>query len=141
MYPYIITIIAVLFIDFIWLYLNRSNYNSLVRKVQGSNIQLNFIGTGLSYFCVIAALFLYSIPKIKNEYKKNKNQSLLLLSMIHGGTMGIIIYGVINASNIAVFKNYDVYVSIMDTVWGFVIYTFASYFLMTLLIKHKDVYL
>lgn len=141
MYPYIITILIVLIVDFIWLYINRSNYNLLVRKVQGSNIQLNFIGAALSYSCVLAALFLFSIPTIKREYQNDKNKSILGLSMKYGGTMGIIIYGVINASNIAVFKNYDIYISIMDTIWGFVIFTFASYFLMTLLIKNKVVYL
>lgn len=141
MYPYLVTIIVVLIVDFIWIYLNRNSYNYLVRKIQGTNIQLNFIGGAVSYIFIMTALFLFSIPMIKNEYKKNKNQSLLLLSMTYGGLLGLCIYGVFNTSNIGIFKNYDVYVAIMDTIWGFVIYTFAAYFLMTLLIKQKGVYL
>lgn len=132
MYPYIITIIVVLIADFIWLYLNRNNYNSLVKKVQGTTIQLNFIGGALSYLFIISGLFLFSIPMITNEYNKNKKQSLFLLSIMYGGVLGLIIYGVFNTTNMAIFKNYDVSVAIMDTIWGFFIYTFAAYFLMTL---------
>ena len=70
MYPYILTVIVVLIIDFIWIYLNRNSYNYLVRKVQGTNIQLNFISGAISYVFIMTALFLFSIPMIKNEYKK-----------------------------------------------------------------------
>lgn len=124
---YFIVILMILFIDFIWLYINRSNYNNLVKKIQGSDIQLNLIGTGLSYLCVFLALFMFTIPMINNEYEKNKNQSLFLLSVKYGGTLGLIIYGVINATNIAIFKNYDVKIAIMDTIWGFVLYTSMAY--------------
>lgn len=132
MYPYIIVIIVVLIADFIWLYLNRNNYNSLVKRVQGTTIQLNFIGGALSYLFIISGLFLFSIPMITNEYNKNKKQSLLLLSMKYGGVLGLIIYGVFNTTNMAIFKNYDVSVAIMDTTWGFFIYTFAAYLFMIL---------
>jgi len=138
MYPYIATIIIVLIADFIWLYLNKNNYNSLVTKVQGSTIQLNFIGGALSYLFLIIGLFVFSIPMITNEYNKNKKQSLLLLSMLYGGVLGLVIYGVFNTTNIAIFKDYDIYVAIIDTTWGFFIYTFAAYFLMTLILyKNK----
>lgn len=138
MYPYIATIILVLIADFIWLYLNKNNYNLLVTKVQGSPIQLNFIGGVLSYLFLIIGLFVFSIPMITNEYNKNKKQSIFLLSMLYGGVLGLIIYGIFNTTNIAIFKNYDIYVAIIDTIWGFFIYTFAAYFLMTLILyKNK----
>jgi len=138
MYPYIATIIIVLIADFIWLYLNKNNYNSLVTKVQGSTIQLNFIGGALSYLFLIIGLFVFSIPMITNEYNKNKKQSLLLLSMLYGGVLGLVIYGVFNTTNMAIFKNYDVSVAIMDTTWGFFIYTFAAYLFMILKLYKND---
>ena len=127
---YIITIVVILIIDCIWLYTNKNNYNNLVKKIQGFDIQLNLIGTFLSYLCVIAGLFIFSIPMIKYDYEKEK--SLLLLSIKYGGLMGLIIYGVINATNIAIFKNYNINIAIIDTIWGFVLYSFSAYLFMSL---------
>lgn len=138
---YIITIVVILIIDCIWLYTNKNNYNNLVKKIQGFDIQLNLIGTFLSYLCVIAGLFIFSIPMIKYEYAKEKKEenhkSLLLLSIKYGGLMGLIIYGVINATNIAIFKNYNINIAIMDTIWGFVLYSFSAYLFMSLEIYRR----
>jgi len=130
---YIITIIIILIIDCIWLYLNRNNYNSLVKKIQGFDIELNLFGAILSYLCVITGLFMFSIPMIRQEYKKeNKRKSLLLLSIKYGGILGLVIYGVFNASNIGIFKNYNIKVALMDTIWGFMLYSFSAYLFISL---------
>lgn len=139
---YIITIVVILVIDCIWLYINKNNYNNLVKKIQGFDIQLNLIGTFLSYLCVIAGLFIFSIPMIKYEYAKQEKQeekqkSLILLSIKYGGLMGLIIYGVINATNIAIFKNYNINIAIMDTIWGFALYSFSAYLFMSLEIYRR----
>jgi uncharacterized membrane protein len=139
---YIIIIVVILVIDCIWLYINKNNYNNLVKKIQGFDIQLNLIGTFLSYLCVIAGLFIFSIPMIKYEYAKQEKQEekqklLILLSIKYGGLMGLIIYGVINATNIAIFKNYNINIAMMDTIWGFVLYSFSAYLFMSLEIYRR----
>jgi len=131
-YPYLATIITVLIVDFIWLYLNRDRYQKLVRKVQGFALNINILGAILSYICVIVGLFVFSIPMIK--YHKNNKQSLFELSMIYGGGLGLIMYGIFNTTNLGLFKNYDLTTAIIDTIWGFFIFTFASY----LFIKLED---
>lgn len=124
---YIIIVIITLIIDFIWIYSNRNNYNLQIKKVQGFDLELNFVGAILSYICVIIGLFLFSFPLILNEYQKNKNQSLFLLSLQYGGCLGLIMYGIFNTTNIGLFKNYDVRIAIMDTLWGSFLFTFMSY--------------
>lgn len=131
-YPYLATIITVLIVDFIWLYLNRDRYQKLVRKVQGFALNINILGAILSYICVIVGLFVFSIPMIK--YHKNNKQSLFELSMIYGGGLGLIMYGIFNTTNLGLFKNYDLTTAIIDTIWGFFIFTFGSY----LFIKLED---
>ena len=129
---YIIIIIITLIIDFIWIYSNRNNYNLQIKKVQGFNLELNFIGAILSYICVIAGLFLFSFPLILNEYEKNKKQSLFLLSLRYGGCLGLIMYGIFNTTNIGLFKNYDSRIAIMDTLWGSFLFTLISYIFINL---------
>jgi uncharacterized membrane protein len=127
MNAYIIITFFILFIDFIWLYLNYNNYNRLVTKVQGSAISINFIGAFLSYITVIIGLFMFSIPMIEYQLQKNKNQSLFLLSLIYGGGLGLIMYGIFNATNIGIFKNYEPFVAGLDTLWGTFLFTIGSY--------------
>jgi len=123
----LLVIVLLLVFDFIWLYLNKNMYNSLVKKVQGSDIKLNFIGASLAYCCSLIGLLVFSFPLIKYEYEKNKKQSLLLLSVKYGGLLGFIIFALFNTTNLAIFKNYDYKVALIDTLWGFSSYSLITY--------------
>ena len=126
-YPYLIIIVFILLIDFVWLYVNYNNYNRLVEKVQGSSISINIIGALLSYVTVLIGFFYFSIPMITNELNKDKNQSLLILCLKYGGLLGLIMYGIFNTTNIGIFKNYEIYVALIDTLWGTFLFTISSY--------------
>ena len=126
MYNYLLITFIILFIDLIWLYINANKYNNLIEKIQKTSLSINFIGAFFSYFTIIVGLFLFSIPMI--EYKlKEKKYNLLLLSIIYGGGLGFILYGMFNATNYGIFKNYDYKVALLDTFWGFSLLSFISY--------------
>jgi uncharacterized membrane protein len=127
MKTFILIVVLVLLFDFIWLSLNKNMYNRLVNKVQGSNIKLNFIGAALAYICAIIALFMFAFPLMRIEYEKNKNQSLILLSIKYGGLLGLIMFGIFNTTNIAIFKDYNPNIAIVDILWGFTSYSIISY--------------
>jgi uncharacterized membrane protein len=126
-YPYLIITIFILLVDFVWLYVNYNNYNRLVKKIQGSDISVNIIGGFLSYLTVLIGLFYFSIPLITNELNKDKNKSLLILCIKYGGLLGLIMYGIFNTTNIGIFKNYEIYVGLIDTLWGAFLFTISSY--------------
>lgn len=123
----LLVIILLLVFDFIWLYSNKNMYNSLVKNIQGSDIKLNFFGASLAYCCSLIGLLVFSFPLIKYEYQKNKNQSLLLLSIKYGGLLGFIIFALFNTTNIAIFKNYNYKIALIDTLWGFFSYSLITY--------------
>lgn len=129
---YFFIICFVLIIDLIWLYFNANNYNYLVNKIQKSNISINFIGALFSYIFLICGLLFFSFPMIEIKLKENKN--LFLLSILYGGGLGLLLYGMFNATNLGIFKNYDYKIAIMDTFWGFLIFTITSYLFFS--IKH-----
>ncbi len=126
-FPYIFTTIFVLIIDIAWLIFNKNNYNKLVNNIQGSNIDMNYLGGGLSYVILLISLFTFSIPMIKQRLNKNKD-NLLSLSIIYGGGLGFLMYGLFNTTNLGIFKNYDPKIALMDTLWGFTNYSLGSYF-------------
>jgi uncharacterized membrane protein len=53
--------------------------------------------------------------------------SKLYRSFRHGGLLGLVIYGVYNATNAAIFKNYDPIIGLIDTIWGIVVGTLVVY--------------
>ncbi len=127
MFIYILIILITLILDFIWLYLNADMYNKVVYKIQNSKLVINYSGALLSYLCLILALFLISFPLVKYEYHKNKKQSLILLSIKTGGLLGLLMYGIINTTNIAIFTNYSYKIAIIDSLWGFFLFTILTY--------------
>lgn len=132
MFEYFLIVVFILIMDFIWLMVNSSNYNYLIEKVQKIPLSLNFYGAILSYLTLIFGLFFFSIPMIESRLKKN---NLLLLCILYGGGLGILMYGMFNSTNIGIFKNYDYRIGLLDTFWGFIIFTMSSYIFF--LIKKK----
>lgn len=124
MLKYFLIIIFILIMDFIWLMINSSNYNYLIEKVQKTSLSLNFYGAILSYLTLIFGLFFFSIPMIESRLKKD---NLLILCILYGGGLGLLMYGMFNSTNIGIFKNYDYKIGLLDTFWGFLIFTMSSY--------------
>jgi len=124
----IFIIILILVFDFIWLIVNRNMYNTLVSNIQGSEIKLNFTGGIIAYTCIIISFFMFAFPLVRYEYEKNnKKQSLILLSLKYGGILGLVIYGIFNGTNIAIFTNYNYTIGLKDTLWGIFNYSIITY--------------
>jgi uncharacterized membrane protein len=132
MIEYILTIFISLFIDVIWILSNSKNYNNLVEKVQKTPLSINVIGAILSYVVFFCGLFFFSIPLIELKLKENKN--LFLLCLLYGGGLGLLLYGMFNATNYGIFTNYNYKIALLDTLWGFTIFTISSYLFFS--IKH-----
>jgi len=124
----IFIIILILVFDFIWLIVNRNMYNTLVSNIQGSEIKLNFTGGIIAYTCIIISFFMFAFPLVRYEFEKNnKKQSLILLSLKYGGILGLVIYGIFNGTNIAIFTNYNYTIGLKDTLWGIFNYSIITY--------------
>lgn len=134
MFIYIFLIIFVLLIDFIWLRINAKNYNYLIEKVQKTPLSINIIGSIFSYIIIICALFYFSIPMIEMKMKEDKKNNLLILCVLYGGGLGLLMYGLFNSTNVGLFKNYDYKIAIIDSLWGFIIFTISTYVFFS--IKH-----
>jgi uncharacterized membrane protein len=63
------------------------------------------------------------LPRVKN----NSNKELTLLNcFIDGGIVGFVVWGVYNSSNLVVFKDYPIIVSMLDTLWGTFLMTVSA---------------
>lgn len=120
MFNFTLLISAIIFIliDSVYLNLLKGYFEQQVVKVQGSPLKMNFLGAALCYIFLIAGLNYFIIKP-----KKSVQDAFLL---------GIVIYGVFETTNYALFKNWSIVSVIIDTLWGGILFASTTYIIMML---------
>jgi len=108
----IISGIAMLLLDFIYLSTFSGFFNKLVTSVQGSKIKFNAVGAILCYILLIGGLNYFIISR-----KKSLQEAFLL---------GIIIYGVYETTNLAILEKWTIQSVALDTLWGGILFALTS---------------
>lgn len=117
----VLTSMLVLLIDFTWIKLAmKSEYDKLIFDVQNKEMNVRPVSVLLAYVAIITPIILFSLPNIRPEHR-------LVDSITHGGVLGMMIYGMFSFTNHALIQGWSSRVAIMDTVWGFVLYTIVTY--------------
>ena len=111
-YVFLITSIILVILDSIYLNVAKNYFNKQINLVQGSNIDLNLIAIILCYIFIIIGFNYFVI------YKK--------LSSAEAGLLGLMIYGVYELTNMALFKKWQWSSVVMDTAWGGVLFFLTS---------------
>jgi uncharacterized membrane protein len=115
MFNILFLISAILFvvIDFAYLNLIKTYFENQVKTVQGSSLQVNFLGAILCYIFLIFGLNYFIIKSKRSPY-----DAFLL---------GILIYGVYETTNYALFKNWSIFTVFMDTLWGGTLFALVTF--------------
>jgi uncharacterized membrane protein len=115
MFDFLMLISAIVFItiDFIYLNVMKGYFNKQIQDIQGSKIEFKFLGAALCYIFLIAGINYFIIKP-----RKSVNDAFLL---------GIVIYGVYETTNYALFKNWSIITVIMDTLWGGLLFASTTY--------------
>ena len=109
----LISAIVFITIDFIYLNVMKGYLNKQIEDIQGSKIEMNFLGVGLCYIFLIYGLNYFIIKP-----RKSVNEAFLL---------GLVIYGVYETTNYATFKKWSIITLIMDTLWGGLLFASTTY--------------
>jgi uncharacterized membrane protein len=91
----------------------KGYFEKQVKSVQGSEIKMNFLGAALCYLLLITGLNYFIIKQ-----KKSPQEAFLL---------GLVIYGVYETTNYAIFKNWSILTLIIDTLWGATLFGLTTY--------------
>ena len=109
----LISAIILISIDFIYLNVIKGYFESQIQKVQGSKLEVNFLGVALCYIFLIAGLNYFIIKP-----NKSVNDAFLL---------GLVIYGVYETTSYALLKNWSMITVIIDTLWGGLLFASTTY--------------
>ena len=118
----ILIIIVILFvIDVPMLtYFNKDMYQANLKGI--NNGELDFSGLK-----IVSAIICYLIMGFGIYYFSVKEKNLM-----NALILGFVVYGVYNTTNFATMNKYSLKVSIIDTVWGTILFTLVSYLTMKL---------
>ena len=109
----LVSAIVLISIDFIYLNVIKDFFKKQIQNVQGSQMQVNFLGVALCYIFLIAGINYFIIKP-----RKSVSDAFLL---------GIVIYGVYETTNYALLKNWSIITVIIDTLWGGLLFAFTTY--------------
>jgi uncharacterized membrane protein len=110
MFNYSLLVSAIVFVCLDAVYLNfmKDYFNKQVQDVQGTKIQFNLLAALICYIFLIYGLNYFIIRP-----KKSASDAFLL---------GLVIYGVYETTNWAIFTKWSPLSVIMDTLWGGILF-------------------
>lgn len=128
----LLTVIFIVVFDLIWLTLQKPMYNSMVKKIQGTDISMRLVSGILAYIIMFIGLLYIIYPIIA---KKNNTTPNYILAFKTAAVFGFVVYGIYNTTNYAIFKDYSITVSIKDTLWGTFVFFISTWFTLQILGK------
>jgi len=118
----IISGLVLILLDYLWLITFMvPKYKIMIKNIQGSKINVNFIFIILTYFLMLTGLNLFVLSNINPETKN------IYDSLRYGFLFGIIIFGIYDFTAASVFNNWDISLAIYDILWGGTLYFISSY--------------
>ena len=110
-----IILLAVIFVlvDAGFLYLMSNNFQTMVKKIQGTPLKMELLPTIACYIILVSSLYYFVINK-KGTY-------------LDAFLLGFFIYGVYETTNMAIFKDWSPKVGLIDLTWGGFLFLITSY--------------
>ena len=110
----LLSAIILITIDFMYLQSIKGYFQKQVQSVQGSAMQINYLGAAICYLFLIVGINYFII-------KPNRSVKDAFL-------LGLVIYGVYETTNYALFKNWSIITVIIDTLWGGILFALTTWF-------------
>lgn len=113
MIRYIIASLLLLFLDILWISLfMKKKYNSQIYTIQNKPLKTkSLLFPIIAYIFMLVGLNLFVIPNISDD-------NILLDSLKYGFIFGLVLYGVYDFTNLSIFEDWNLSLSIIDVLWG-----------------------
>jgi len=109
----LVSAITMVVIDSAYLSLMKGYFMNQVKNVQGTPLKINFLAAAICYIFLILGLNYFIIKP-----RRSVQDAFLL---------GLVIYGVYETTNWALFSKWSSLTVIMDTLWGGILFAATTY--------------
>jgi uncharacterized membrane protein len=113
MSKYIVSSIILVLVDYIYLNIIKDFFQNQIKKVQGAPMKVNFVGVILCYIILVLGINYFIIYQNK--------------SILDAFLLGLLVYGVYETTNYALFSNWSFTTVIIDTLWGGILFAITTY--------------
>ena len=114
----IVSAVVLVGVDFFYLSSTSKFFNNIVKNIQGKEIQFKMLGAVICYVFLVLGLN-YFVLLDKKLGKKEKIFKAFML--------GLIVYGVFESTNLAIFTNWTLDALLLDTLWGSILFSITTY--------------
>ena len=104
---------TMLVLDGVYLSTVKGQWQSLVKRIQGEKMQVRIVSAIAVYVLMMFAVYYFII-----QPKRSVRDAALL---------GLVVYGVFDLTNYAIFKNYSLMMGLMDMAWGSLLFAITAY--------------
>ena len=108
----LVPLVTILALDAIYIGSQYKYFNKVFSSIQKSPLKINFIGAALCYFFLVFALYYFILSKKKK--------------VLDAFILGICIYGVYDTTNYDTFKDWPIYLVIVDILWGGILFALTT---------------
>lgn len=110
---YLAAAVTMLVLDAAYLSIVKSQWEFLVKKIQGARMEVGIVSAIAVYMLMIFAVYYFII-----QPKRSVRDAALL---------GLVVYGVFDLTNYAIFKNYSLIMGLTDMAWGSLLFATTAY--------------
>ena len=122
---FILCIVVSILVDVPYLYLNADLFKKKTMQISGMEYPKNRYYSALIIYIFIAiGISVFILPKIDTT---KSTMVRLRDCLIYGGLFGMVAYSMFDFTAHFMFKQWDIYISIMDTIWGGLLFTITSF--------------
>ena len=109
----LVSVIIFVVLDSIYLHLIKNYFTNQIRLVQGSSIKMNYFATIICYILLVFGINYFIIKPHRSVH-----DAFLL---------GLVIYGVYETTNMALFSKWSWLTVIIDTLWGGILFALTTF--------------
>lgn len=104
---------SMLVLDSFYLSLVKSQWSKMIKNIQGTNLEIRLTSAIGVYILMSFALYYFIIKPKKSVYD--------------AALLGLVIYGVFDLTNYALFRDYNLAIGLIDMLWGGLLFASTTY--------------
>ena len=123
MLSYLACIVLLMVVDAPYLYTNSKMYEKKTIAVSGKTFTKRYYSAVIVYLALALGIVFLALPRMRKNSLKNRATD----AMLYGGVFGLASYATFDFTMHFMFEDWDLGVSIMDSVWGGILCSIVAF--------------
>ena len=123
MLAYLVCVVMFMLVDALYLYTNAKMYEKKTIAISGKSFTKRYYSAVIVYLALALGIVFLALPRMRKNSLKNRATDAIL----YGGVFGLASYATFDFTMHFMFEDWDLGVSIMDSVWGGILCSIVAF--------------